>query len=206
MKKNGMGKNEVLNALKYADKLPNIEEHFHYLIAETNKMKFQRSNLKRETHSLQKQIHELKKCIRFYQQDMFSNAEKCETIINDSIEFEKYVDQLKNNKDYREVEKVAEEKSKSILTEKKELLIVAIIASLRAIANDPNKQDLLDYVEYCSSSSYNSNNTSLMQREQKYLHGFHKQLLQIAEQFYDEMLNVSVKNSMHLIIHNSDKR
>jgi chromosome segregation ATPase len=208
IKEKGMDKDDVVKVLRYANKLPGLEGLFHNLNDEIDRLEFKRSQLKAELYPLQKQIHELKKSIQFLQKDLIRKGEKSETTINQLVELERYADQIKNNKDYLSIEKVAEEKSKSILTEKKELLIAAIIASTRAIANDPNKQALFAYFEHYTSSP-NSNTFlehNLIQSDQNYLQVFHKELLQIAEEFYDQLLNVSVNGTMYSVIHQSEKR
>jgi hypothetical protein len=66
------------------------------------------------------------------------------------------LENIKNNsKNYQKIESVAEQKANDILSNKKAIVLAAVIAVLGAIRNHPNKQQLLIY-----DSFYPLNNNS----------------------------------------------
>src|SRR5438874_6232454 len=50
-----------------------------------------------------------------------------------------------NNKNYQKIESIAEQKANDILSNKKVIVLAAVIAVLGAITNHPEKQQLLIY-------------------------------------------------------------
>jgi hypothetical protein len=54
------------------------------------------------------------------------------------------LENIKNNdKDYQEIERIAEQKANGILNNRKAVVLAAVIAVLKALRNHPDKQQLL---------------------------------------------------------------
>jgi hypothetical protein len=115
-----------------------------------------------------------------------------------------------NNKDYQQIERLAELKAKNILSNKKAILTAAVISVLAALKNDPEKQlviyDLL-YNNNCYPSNYNDDSvlyttskimSSSAANPENYLTSFvHRKVFEISEKFYDRLLKVAINNTIY---------
>ena len=121
------------------------------------------------------------------------------------------LENIKNNsKDYRNIERTAEQKANDIFSNKKAMLAAAIIAVLAALRNDPNKQLSLIYgSDYPSNSDVDLYHyiSSIMsaQHPENYLQFNQRKLLEIVEQFYDRMLKIAVNNTIHILSNSATK-
>ena len=99
------------------------------------------------------------------------------------------VEQIKNNNE--EYQKI-EQKVNSILTDKKVIILTAVISVLATLRNDPDKQ-LLIY----DAAALPSMNTiiSSSQNSESSLHPHHKRILKLAEEYYDELLKFAAYNA-----------
>ena len=125
------------------------------------------------------------------------------------------LENIKNNsKDYQEIERVAERKASDILANKKAVVLAAVIAVLGALRDHPNKQQLLIY-----DSFYPSNNNSTADIFAKMMSSssptaspenyppmpfHHKEILNIAEGLYDQLLKVAVNNTIYPSSHQAN--
>jgi hypothetical protein len=120
------------------------------------------------------------------------------------------LENIKNNsKDYQKIERLAEEKANDILTNKKAILMTAVIAVLGALRNHPNKQQLLIYDSFYPSNNNSianvfakmmSPSSSTTNPEKNYpipMPFHHKEILKIAEELYDNLLKVVVSNTIY---------
>ena len=121
-----------------------------------------------------------------------------------------------NNKNYQKIERVAEQKANNILNNKKALVLAAVIAVLEALKNLPDKQQLLIY-----DSFYPSNNNSTADIFAKMMPSssptaspesypplsfHHKEILNIAEGLYDQLLKVAVNDTIYPSSHQANQQ
>jgi len=114
-----------------------------------------------------------------------------------------------NNKNYQKIERVAEQKANDILANKKAIVLAAVIAVLGAIRNHPDKQQLLIY-----DSFYPLNNNSTADIFTKMTASLiattspmpfhHKEILNIAEGLYDQLLRVAVNDTIYPSSHQAN--
>jgi hypothetical protein len=121
-----------------------------------------------------------------------------------------------NNKDYQQIEKLAELKANGILSNKKAILTAAVISVFAALKNDPEKQlviyDLFHNNNNNNNNCYPSNNNddsllytigkimSSTANPENYLLSFvHKKVFEISEKFYDMLLKVAVNDTIYPI-------
>jgi hypothetical protein len=75
--------------------------------------------------------------------------------IQNIAEMDKRLAQLENiknnNKDFKKIERLAEQKANDIFSNKKAILAAAVVAVLAALRNDPNKQLLIYGSDYPSN-------------------------------------------------------
>jgi hypothetical protein len=118
-----------------------------------------------------------------------------------------------SNKDYQQIEKLAEQKANDILSNKKAILTAAVISVFAALKNDPEKQlviyDLLNNNN--NNNFYPSNNndsaisyitskimSSSTANPENYLPSFiQRKVFEISEKFYDMLLKVAVNNTIY---------
>jgi hypothetical protein len=116
------------------------------------------------------------------------------------------LENIKNNdKDYQMIEKVAEQKANDILYNRKAVVLAAVIAVLEALGNQPDKQHLLIYDSFYPLNNNGAADTltkmmsSSAANHENYLSMsfHHKEILKIAEGFYDELLKAVVGNTIY---------
>jgi hypothetical protein len=199
-----MSEQDVVDALKFGKELPHLKEQFLLLVEEIDNFEYKKNNFKTVLSALQKQISAAKDSLKIYESAIDDK-------IQDMADMHKKLDQLENiknnNKDYHQIEKLAEQKANDILTNKKAILMTAVIAVLGTLRNHPDKQQLLIYDSFYPSNNNSPANIfakmtsspSTANPEKNYppmlLH-HHKEILQIAEGLYDELLKVAVDNTI----------
>ena len=118
-----------------------------------------------------------------------------------------------NNKDYQRIEKLPEQKANDILTNRKAIVLAAVIAVLGALKNRPDKQQLLIY-----DSFYPLNNNGMADifatmmsssstaNKESYppVSFHHKEILNIAEGLYNQLLRVAVNDTIYPSSHQAN--
>jgi hypothetical protein len=167
-------KDIIVNALKYADRLPCLENEFQILV------------------------------------------NQIETLENKKLAaVNKLIEDIQENEDYKKIERLAEEKVDSILTNKKAIILTAIISAVAALRNDPDKQLLIydkqlliydkqlliyDAAEIPSMNAIISSS----QNPESLLHPHHKRILKLAGIYYDELLKFAAYNAIYSAIEKKD--
>jgi hypothetical protein len=160
--------------------------------------------------ALQNQINTSKNSLKLYQSAI---DEKIENISDMHKKLAQLENIKNNNKNYQKIERIAEQKANDILNNKKALVLAAVIAVLGALRNLPDKQQLLIY-----DSFYPSNNNSTADifakmmpssptaNQESYppLSFHHKEILNIAEGLYDQLLKVAVNNTIYPSSHQAN--
>jgi deoxyhypusine synthase len=101
--------------------------------------------------TLQNQISAAKDSLKLYQSAL---DDKIQNTAHMHKKLARLENIKNNNKDYQQIEKLAEQKANNILSNKKALLTAAVISVLGALKNDPEKQ-LVIYDLF-----YNNNNNN----------------------------------------------
>ena len=196
---------EVVDALKFGKELPQLKDQFQLLIEEIQRLEYRRNSLRTALSALQNQTSAAEDSLRLYESAV---DDKIQSIAEAHKKFAQLENKKNNSKDYRKIERLAEEKANDILNNKKAILMTAVIAVLGALRNHPNKQQLLIY-----DSFYPSNNNSIADifakmmfpssttnPEKNYpipMPFHHKEILKIAEELYDNLLKVVVSNTIY---------
>ena len=113
-----------------------------------------------------------------------------------------------NNKNYQKIERVAEQKANDILSNKKAIVLAAIIAVLGAIRNHPDKQQLLIYDSFYplnnSTADIFTKMTASLIATTSPMPFHHKEILNIAEGLYDQLLRVAVNDTIYPSSHQAN--
>jgi hypothetical protein len=150
---------------------------------------------------LQNQISAAKNSLKIYQSAI---DEKIQNIDDVNKKLARLEDIKNNNKDYQQIEKLAELKANDILNNKKAILMTAVIAVLGALRYHPEKQQLLIYDSFYPSNNsiadlFTNMMSSLTANPEKNYVPFHhhQEIMKIAEELYDELLKVAVDNTIY---------
>jgi flagellar motility protein MotE (MotC chaperone) len=204
-----MTEQDVVEALKFGKELPQLKEQFLLLVDEIENLEYKKNNSKSVLSALQNQISAAKDSLKIYQSAI---DEK----IQDIDEAHKKLAQLENiknnNKDYQEIENIAEQKANDIFSNKRAILMTAVIAVLGALRYHPDKQQLLIYDSFYPSNNNNNSTADIFAKmmspsptaanpEKNYLLPMplhHKEIMKIAEGLYDQLLKAVIDNTIHL--------
>jgi len=153
--------------------------------------------------ALQNQISAARDSLKFCQSALDDKIQN----ISDMQKKLARLENIKNNdKDYQEIEMIAQQKANNILNNRKAVVLAAVIAVLGALRNHPDKQQLLIYDSFYQlndDGNATSNITKMMSSsaanpENYYLvHFYHKEILKMAEELYNRLLRVSVNNTIY---------
>jgi hypothetical protein len=124
------------------------------------------------------------------------------------------LENIKNNsKNYQKIESVAEQKANDILSNKKAIVLAAVIAVLGAIRDHPDKQQLLIYDSFYPLNNNGmadifttmmSSSSTANQESYPPVSFHHKEILNIAEGLYDQLLKVAVNDTIYPSSHQAN--
>jgi hypothetical protein len=124
------------------------------------------------------------------------------------------LENIKNNsKNYQKIESVAEQKANDILSNKKAIVLAAVIAVLGAIRDHPDKQQLLIYDSFYPLNNNDmadifttmmSSSSTANQESYPPVSFHHKEILNIAEGLYDQLLKVAVNDMIYPSSHQAN--
>jgi uncharacterized protein (DUF3084 family) len=147
-----MTEHHVVDTLRVGKELPHLKDQFQLLVEEINNLEYKKNSLRAVLSALQSQINTSKNSLKLYQSAVDEKIQNIAEARKKLVQLEN----IKNNsKNYQKIESVAEQKANDILSNKKAIVLAAVIAVLGAIRNHPNKQQLLIY-----DSFYPLNNNS----------------------------------------------
>jgi chromosome segregation ATPase len=116
-------------ALKFGKELPHLKDQFQLLVEEINDLEYKRNSLRTALSALQNQISAARDSLKIWQSALDDK-------IQDIAEAHKKLAQLENiknnDKDYQQIERLAEQKANDILNNRKAVVLTAVIAVLEA--------------------------------------------------------------------------
>jgi predicted nucleic acid-binding Zn-ribbon protein len=205
-----MTEQNVVDASKFGKELPHLKDQFQLVVEEINNLEYKKNSLRAVLSALQNQINTKRNSLKIYQSAV---DEKTQNIADMHRKLARLKNIKNNDKDYQEIERVAEQKANDILNNKKAVLLAAVIAVLGALRNHPTKQQLLIYDSFyplnnngtadifakmmSSSPTANTENYPPMPFR-------HKEILNIAEGLYDQLLIVAVNNTIYPSSHQAN--
>jgi hypothetical protein len=160
--------------------------------------------------ALQNQISTARDSLKLYQSAL---DEKMQSIADMHKKLSQLENIKNNSKNYQKIERIAEQKANNILANKKAVVLAAVISVLGALRDHPNKQQLLIY-----DSFYPSNNNSTADILAKIMSSSptantenyppmpfqYKEILNIAEGLYDQLLRVAVNGTIYPSSHQAN--
>jgi hypothetical protein len=198
-----MSEQNVVDALKFGKELPHLKDQFQLLVEEINSLEYKRNGLRTALSALQNQISATKDSLKFFQSIL---DQKIQTMAETDKKLAQLENIKNNDKDYQEIERVAEQKANDILNNRKAVVLAAVIAVLEALRNRPDKQQLLIYDFFYPLNNNNSTadiftkmmSSSAANPENYLSMSFHhKEILKMAEGLYDDLLKVVVNDTIY---------
>jgi len=191
--------------LKFGKELPHLKNQFELLVDEINSLE-----LRAVLSALQSQNNAAKDSLKIYQSAVDDKIQN----ISDMHKKLAQLENIKNNnKDYQRIGKLAEQKANDILTNRKAIVLAAVIAVLGALKNRPDKQQLLIYDLFYPSNNNStadifaimmSSSPTANQESYPPMPFHHKEILNIAEGLYDQLLRVAVNDTIYPSSHQAN--
>jgi hypothetical protein len=196
-KRKGMGVKQVVNLLQIANNdLPAVEQRFKRLRNEISMLQFQKSIDERSLYQLNNKIAATTKLLNSYRISCIRERREIENLCNEKTRLEAIVAQFKsNNEEYlNRIKQAAYEEVKSVLSDGKLLLKIAILSVIESLRSNP---ELYNFIIYDNSNNttinYGSNYPSLMlsgrqhQQQQSFNDSYTALILEESEKFYNKL-------------------
>jgi len=162
----GMSLQQVVHLLKIANNnLPEIQLRYERLKGEVNTLEFNKQQSHRTMAYLNNQIETQRNALTSYRISCIGERRKIEHLHNEQIRIENLVSIFKsNNEEHLKIKQTVEEKVKSVLTDSKLLLQLALASVIEALRRNPETCNsvLYNISNNTTSASYGSNYLSLM--------------------------------------------
>jgi hypothetical protein len=162
----GMGVKQVVDTLAIANNdLPAIEKRFKRLRNDISMLQFQKRIDERNLYQLNNQIASTTKLLNSLRISCIRERREIRNIYNKKTRLEALVTGFKsNNEEYLKIKQTVEEKVKSVLTDSKLLLQLALASVIEALRRNPETCNsvLYNISNNTTSASYGSNYLSLM--------------------------------------------
>jgi DNA repair exonuclease SbcCD ATPase subunit len=188
---------DMANILKNANELPYLENKVQQLLYDVDALENKKNNSKTVLSALQNQISTTKNSLKFYQSALDEAHKKLVQLENIK----------NNNKDYQRIESIVERKANDILSDKKVIVLAAVISVFAALRDHPYKQQILIYDSFYPSTNNSTadilakmvSSPTAANPEKNYLPMpfHHKEIMKIAEGLYDHLLKAAVNNTIY---------
>jgi hypothetical protein len=162
--------------------------------------------------ALQNQINTTRNSLKIYQSAV---DEKIQNIAEAHKKLAQLESIKNNSKNYQKIERVAGQKTNDILSNRKTVVLAAVIAVLGAIRNHPDKQQLLIYDSFYPLNNNStadifakmmSSSSTANQESYPPMPFRHKEILNIAEGLYDQLLKVAVNDTIYPSSHQANQQ
>ncbi len=187
MKEQGFGPQEIVKAAKAGNDLPILELRYENLKDDVDQIENTKQNLISEKESLENGIAVSRTIIANLDQVIEKKTKEIKSLDSKQQMLLDGILRLMGNKEYKKVKDIAREQVATILSDKKALLTVSLIAVLQALTLNPEKHILI------SSLSNGVGNQSY------YIEQHRKELLELAEENQDKLASELVNTTMNSV-------
>jgi hypothetical protein len=194
-KRKGMGVKQVVDVLTIANNdLPSLERRFKRLGNDMSTLQFQKRIDGKNLYQLNNKIASTTKLLNSFRMSCKRERREIENLYNEKARLEAIVDQFKNdNEEYlSKIKQIAYEEVKSVLSDGKLLLKIAILSVIESLRSNP---ELGNFVFYnISNNTYESNYLSLMssggqhQHQQSFNNTYTALILEESEKLYNQLI------------------
>jgi hypothetical protein len=199
-KAKGMSVKQVVNLLTIANnELPAIEERFKILRNDVDMLQFRKHSLETNLYQLNNQIAITSRHLNSLRISCKRERREIENLYNEKVRLQAIIKGFKsNNEEYlNKIKQTAYEEVKSVLSDGKLLLKIAILSVIESLRSNPELGNFVLYntsVVTASSTTYGSNYTSLMlsgrqdQQQQSFNDTYIALILEEAEKLYNQII------------------
>lgn len=191
MNRLGMNVRQILDAVKYGDALPNLQNLYSKLGNEIRHLDSYRYNLHSQLNLMANQIDDYKFSLEYYINE--NEQKKNELLVLDYQikDCENFIQKLDNQEGYQRIKKESTEQAESIIKNNSMLVAVTVTSTLEAIRRYPYNQELL--YDLSARRGYSTSN------QQSWMQSHATQLLQLTEQVEIEIAQQITKMTISKI-------
>jgi hypothetical protein len=143
-RKDGLTPEQVVDLLKTANNIQDLQEKFQHLQKKIIDMEASEFSSKEQLRSLQEDMWSAKAHLSNVQEASKVKYAELMEICSQTQKLENYIKQFKNSHNYQEIEQIITDKVKGIIENEKRLLEHALVAVIKALRNDPDRYLLID--------------------------------------------------------------
>jgi len=179
MNRLGMNLIQILNAVKYANALPQLQNIYTMLGNEVRLLESYRHNLHSQLNAMTSQIEGYKNSLDYCINEFEQKRNGLLALDYQTKNMQNFIQEFDNQEGYQRIKKETTEQTKSIIKNNHLLLSVTISSTLEAIRRYPYNQQLL--YDLSASLPYSTSNQQIWMQS----HTTH--LLQLSEQVQTEI-------------------
>jgi transcriptional regulator len=188
MKENGIGKEEVVEAIKISNDYPKIKEEYHNISNELTQLKKERDFYLSDNKLLISKNCELNDEYNSLLSNIESANRMLELTENEINKKRELLDTITNSKEYFTLKNRIEEQVDDFLNQKKDFFKLAVMTILNIMKQDPEKEILINKI-------LNSNENS---DSQYFLTSYEEKIAQIVDASLNTALEINTYKILNL--------
>jgi hypothetical protein len=200
VKSAGMGVQHVIKTLGIANNhLPSVEYTYETLKREVEDLEAEKRNSARIYQELTDQILSMRKRLDSLNLDCERELAQRDQLYQKRMKIEAGVRHFENNNEYLKIKQTVKQEVECILTDRRQLLKLALLSLTDSMKNDPDKYSRLIYHNSPSTANYNSQyyDTSSYGQQQQYpSQAYIDMLLEEAEKLYNKLVKKLVDETI----------
>src|SRR5215217_2973642 len=146
-KEKGVTPEQLINLIKMADNIHNLEEKFQHLQSEVVDIGMKKSKSKEKLKNLHNEIETTREKLTLVNKTFDMKYEELKEACSQAQKLQNYVEQFKNGQDYQELEAIVRSEVGKTLLDNEKLLQNALVSVVVALRNDPDKYLLIDRMQ-----------------------------------------------------------
>ena len=184
MKENGIGKKEIVEAIKISIDYPKIKEEYHDIIEQLKDLREQRDFYIPDNKLLICKNCELNNEYNSLLSKIESENRKLQLTENELNKKIELLDSIKNSEEYANLKNQIEQQFNDFLTRKKEFFKLAVTTILDIIKEDPEKVLLINNILYPNENPQSG----------FFLISYEEKIARIADTLHDLALKINTNN------------
>jgi hypothetical protein len=190
-KEQGVTPRQIMNLVQTADSIHMLEDKLQRLQSEISDISTRKSEGQEELKNLHNEMTNIKEKLDTVKKTFDMKYEELKEVCSQAQKLQDYVEQFKEDQDYRELESVVINEVEKTLLDNRKLLQNALFSVLLALRNDPDRYFIIDRMELTpfTTTTIINYNSFLALRRPSYLQG--------NEQFIGGKILEMAENILH---------
>ena len=143
-KKDLLTPEQVMGLIQMADSIHKLQERLQQLQSEVLDISIRKSVGNEELEDLHEEVEAVQAKLNLVNKTFNMKYEELKEVYSQLQMLQNYVEQFKNNQDYKELEVTVRSEVGKILLDNKKLLQKALVSVIVALRSDPNRHLLID--------------------------------------------------------------